>query len=74
MSQDGFSLCMQWMEQSCGAGRGREVEVASLPAREGTSHLHMEAAWGAALELQSWLNANLKRIAKMRGKGAGGKY
>lgn len=56
MSQDGFSLCLQGMEQSCGAGRGREVAMASLPAREGRSDLHMEAA----LKLQSWLNANLK--------------
>lgn len=69
MSQDGFSLCMQWIEQSCGAGRGREVEMASLPAKEGRNYLHMEAA----LKLQSWLNANLKQIAKMRGEGAGGK-
>lgn len=65
MSQDGLSLCMQWMEQSCGAGRGREVEMASLPAREGRNDLHREAA----LKLQSWLNANLKQIAKMRGEG-----
>lgn len=33
MSHDDFSLCMQWMEQSCGAGRGREVEMACFQPR-----------------------------------------
>lgn len=72
MSHDGFNLCMQWMEQSCGAGRGREVEMASLPPKEGRSDLHVEAAWGAPLKLQSWLNANLREIAKTGEKGQGG--
>lgn len=34
MSHYFFSLCMQLMEQSCVAGKEREVEVVSLPARE----------------------------------------
>lgn len=58
-------VCNGW---NCGAGSGREVEVASLAAREGRSDIHMEAACGAALKFRSWLNANLKGIAKNEGR------
>lgn len=76
MSHDGSSLCMQWIHNGTElwGWQGRELEMASLPAKESRSDLHMEAAWGEeALKLQSWLNANLTEIAKNGEKGQGGK-
>lgn len=56
---DGTEL---WGWQGKGGGNGM------LPAKESRSDLHVEAAWGAALKLQSWLNANLKEIAEKWGE------
>lgn len=52
---DGTEL---WGWQGKGGGNGM------LPAKESRSDLHVEAASGAALKLQSGLNANLKEIAE----------